>query len=405
MFAGRTIARVFMTAGLGLAVALGGTASWLPGSTAIAQQQEGASGGGLLRLLFGSRPTAQEAPPTTQIEQQQPRRQQQRATSQRRPQTATSSTPAVAAVEKSEDASKVLVMGDFVAGGLGEGLEVAFAENADIVVTARTNGSSGLVRDDFFNWPENITGFLEEEEPDIVILMIGANDRQQMIVDGRREEPRSEAWMSEYEARIRKLATAVREHEAHLVWVGMVPFRFRSMTSDMIAFNDLYRRVTEEAGGEYIDVWGGFVDEEGDFASHGPDMNGQPAQLRAGDGINITRAGKRKLAFFVEKPLNRLLADGAPPALADHGPELPLDFDHDDIDLTRIERTQPVSLGEAGLLGGGELLGGRATGAQGSAGARASREEVDATRSVPGRADNFSLRRPRATESDRPADL
>lgn len=403
MFVCRTIARILVAASLGLAVALGGTSSWLPGSTAMAQQQEGSSGGGLLRLLFGSRPAVQEAPPAAQ-RQQQPRRQQQRTTTQPRPQTARAA-PSVAEVEKSEDARNVLVLGDFVAGGLGEGLDVAFAENPDVIVTSRTNGSSGLVRDDFFNWPENIAGFLEEDEPDIVILMIGANDRQQMIVDGRREEPRSEAWMNEYETRIRSLATAVREHEAHLVWVGTVPFRFRSMTSDMIAFNDLYRRVTEEVGGEYVDVWGGFVDEEGNFASHGPDMNGQPAQLRAGDGINITRAGKRKLAFFLEKPLNRLLADGAPPALASFGPELPSDFDLDNLDLTRIERTQPVSLGDPGLLGAGELLGGSMAGTPGLAGARDPQDEAGATRTVPGRADDFSLRRQRATENARPADL
>jgi len=400
VIARRIIARILVAASLGVAATFGGTSSWLPGSTAMAQEQERSSGGGLLRLLFGSRPAVQEAPPAAQP-QQRPRRQQQRSTGQPRAQSA----PATGDVEKTEDARKVLVLGDFVAGGLAEGLEVAFAENAEVIVASQTNGSSGLVRDDFFNWPESITGFLEEEEPDVVIIMIGANDRQQMFVEGNREEPRSEAWMGEYEVRIRKLATAVREHETHLVWVGMVPFRFRSMTSDMIAFNDLYRRVTEELGGEYVDVWGGFVDEEGNFASHGPDMNGQPAQLRAGDGINITRAGKRTLAFFLEKPLSRLLADGNVPALASFGPELPADFDAEDVDLSRIERTQPVSLGEPGLMGGGELLGGRRAGISQPAESSDPEAEAGATRYVPGRADDFSLRRRPAPESDRPAEL
>ena len=388
-------------AGLALAIALGGTSYWIPGSSAMAQQQERSQGGGLLRLLFGNRPAAQEAPPAAQQPQQ--RRQQQRATSQPRRQAAPAA-PSVAAVEKSEDARKILVLGDFVAGGLAEGLEAAFAENAEVVIRSRTNGSSGLVRDDYFDWPGRIAGFLEEEQPDIVILMVGANDRQQMIVDGRREEPRSEGWAKEYEIRIRKLAAAVREHEAHLVWVGMVPFRFRNMSSDMIAFNDLYRRVTEEAGGEYVDVWGGFVDEEGSFASHGPDMNGQPAQLRAEDGINITRAGKRKLAFFLEKPLNRLLADGASPALASFGPQLPTDLDAGEQDLIRVERTQPVSLGDALLPGGSELLGAPRTPRPQRA-EPSEQSEPNEVGSVSGRADNFSLRRQRPPERERPADL
>lgn len=389
-------------AGLAFAIALGGAATWAPGSSAMAQQQERSSGGGLLRLLFGSRPTTQESPPAAEPQQQ--RRQQQRATSQPRRQAAPTA-PTVASVDKSEDARKILVLGDFVAGGLGEGLDVAFSENADVVVATRTNGSSGLVRDDYYDWPGQITGILEEEQPDIVILMVGANDRQQMVVDGRREEPRSDAWMSEYESRVRELATAVRVHEAHLIWVGMIPFRFRTMSSDMIAFNDLYRRVAEEVGGEYVDVWGGFVDEDGNFAGHGPDMNGQPAQLRAEDGINITRAGKRKLAFFLEKPLNRVLADGVTPALASFGPQLPTDLDPEELDLTRMERTQPIAVGESALEDTGELLGGSVRRAPGSAGTHSSLEERQPAAAVPGRADNFSLRRQASPANSRPADL
>jgi uncharacterized protein len=346
-----------------LALALAMAGSVVVGSMypAAAQEQERSSGGGLLRLLFGSSESrTREAPQATQPAQRaQPRAAQPRR-SQARSQGVPAARQAVAAVEKSEDARKVLVVGDFVAGGLGEGLETAYGENADVVIVTRSSGSSGLVRDDYYDWPGTLGGILEAEEPDIVIVMIGANDRQQLVVDGRRQEPRSDPWMEEYEARIRKMVDIVREHEAHLIWAGMIPFRFRSMSSDMIAFNDLYRRVTEEAGGEYVDVWDGFVDEEGNFATNGPDMNGQPAQLRAGDGINITRAGKRKIAFYVEKPLNRLLEGSSRPSLTSFGPlPLPDDLDSVSIDITEVERTQPISLNDPALLGPGELLGGR----------------------------------------------
>ena len=32
-------------------------------------------------------------------------------------------------------------------------------------------------------------------------------------------------------------------------------------------------------------------------------MNGQPVRLRSDDGINLSKAGKRKVAFYAEKPL------------------------------------------------------------------------------------------------------
>ena len=47
-------------------------------------------------------------------------------------------------------------------------------------------------------------------------------------------------------------------------------------------------------------------------------MRGQSVQLRASDGLNFTRAGQRKLAYFVEQELNDLLG-GATPILVSTG--------------------------------------------------------------------------------------
>ena len=67
----------------------------------------------------------------------------------------------------------------------------------------------------------------------------------------------------------------------------------------------------------FIDVWNGFADEDGQFVSVGPDIGGQPAQLRTGDGLNFTRAGQRKLAFFVQQELDDIF--GTAPAVAATG--------------------------------------------------------------------------------------
>ncbi len=59
--------------------------------------------------------------------------------------------PEVPVVEKAPDARTVLVIGDFMASGLAEGLETVFAENPAIRIADRAKGSSGLVRDDFYD--------------------------------------------------------------------------------------------------------------------------------------------------------------------------------------------------------------------------------------------------------------
>lgn len=267
--------------------------------------------------------------------------------------------PTVPVVEKLPDARVVLVIGDFLGGGIAEGLGTVFAENAKIRVVDKTNGSSGLVREDYYNWPEKAKALIEQEKPAAVIIMMGSNDRQQMRVADTREPPMSTAWTKEYTGRAEKLAKAIAETKVPFLWVGMPAFKSSKMNTDMLAFNDIYRAATEAAGSEFVDVWDGFVDEAGAFVTSGPDINGQPVRLRSDDGINVTRAGKRKLAFFAEKPLNKLLG------ITPQGTEtvvpasLPQATPGELNVPVNIDRTVPVSLSDPELDGGTELLGGQ----------------------------------------------
>lgn len=264
------------------------------------------------------------------------------------------------AVEKTADARVVLVVGDFLASALADGLKSAFSENPEIAVIDRSNGSSGFVRDDHYDWPGQIGSVVGTEKPAAVIVMMGSNDRQQMKIGETREQPGSDAWVKEYEARTEALGKALSASKVPFLWMGMPAFKSTNMTSDMLAFNDIYRLAAQENGGEFIDIWDGFVDENGAFVMTGPDMNGQAVRLRADDGINVTKAGRRKLAFYAEKPLMKLLhlaAPSGPGAIAPLGAEpgsLPGDGT---TPPAAMDRTVPMSLADPALDGGVELMG------------------------------------------------
>ena len=55
--------------------------------------------------------------------------------------------------------------------------------------------------------------------------MIGANDRQQMLVGRRAETVRSENWNKEYAARADALAKAIAAGKVPFLWVGMPAFK------------------------------------------------------------------------------------------------------------------------------------------------------------------------------------
>jgi hypothetical protein len=341
-------------------------------ATAHAQESERI---GLLNRLFGQREVQRVEQAPAIIKRPVVKERQRKKRPARAP-VEGAAAPQAAEVSKRSDARTVLVIGDFLAGGLAEGLTTALTENAGVKVVDRSSGSSGFVRLDFHNWATEIDQLITSERPAAVIVMIGANDRQQMTIGGEREAVRSEAWNKEYARRADDLAKAVAARKVPLLWVGAPPFKSSKMMLDMMAFNEVYRTAATAAGGEYIDIWDGFVDENGAYIANGPDLNGQPARLRANDGINLARPGKRKIAFFAEKPLYKVLgqdpvapgsavASAIRPAYRMYGPfgpsELPepadLDVVVDPNEVGPIDPARPVALRTPGLDGGVELLG------------------------------------------------
>jgi hypothetical protein len=277
-----------------------------------------------------------------------------------RPRPTVPAQPPTPVVEKLEDARVVLVVGDFLAGGLAEGLQKTFAESPGVRIVDRSSGSSGLVRDDYYNWPAEIEALLDAEKPAVVVLMIGANDGQQMRLPEGREEPLTDAWAREYEKRATAFADMVRGRNLPLLWVGPPSFKLARLSSYMVALNDTFKTISEAKDAEFIDIWDGFVDETGAFMATGPDVNGQQVRLRASDGINMTQAGRQKMAFYVEKPLRRILGDAASPGVAKLDPEEIPDLGPEPQHPADVDRTPPIALDDPDLDGGADLLGGDA---------------------------------------------
>lgn len=271
--------------------------------------------------------------------------------------TKTQQQEAVAAVAKQPDARKVLVIGDFMGSALADGLIAAFETEPGLVIVKKTDGSSGLVRADHLDWPQTLTAEIAEIKPVLVVVMLGANDRQQMSVNGVKEKFRSENWNNEYEKRASALLAAAKAQKVPLIWTGLPSFQSPSLSADAATLNNLFRTKTELAGATFIDIWDGFADENGKFIASGSDINGQPVRLRGSDGLSLTRAGKRKMAFFLEKSIRNLSGLGQLPALVRLDlTSLPLDAKQPAPASLDILTVPPISLADPELDGATVLL-------------------------------------------------
>ncbi len=231
----------------------------------------------------------------------------------------------VAARPKVDPTTFVVVMGDTLGDLVAGGLDEALGDVPTAVVIRRSRTDSGLVRNDYFDWPKAVRDLLASDQKiSVGVMLIGVNDRQVIREGDLVHEPLSERWREIYRDRVDAIAQAFSERRIPLIWVGAPPVQNGRLSGDLAVLNDIFRQRTERAGGVYVDLWQGFVDGENRYSAIGADLSGQIGRLRTGDGIHFTRAGARKAAHFADVALRRLLPDiAAGPQIATTSPVMP----------------------------------------------------------------------------------
>ena len=358
----RTLARPIFAIMIALAVFVGGLSlspaplgtSWVSVAEAQAEKKKRRS---LFSILFGRKDVRKKKVRKRTIK----RSTRRKKTVRKKVRKKAAAAAAVEAVEKREDAQTVLVVGDFFADGLASGLQIGFAESKNIRVIEKANGLSGFVRTDVVNWPERLPELVEEIKPDHIVVQLGSNDRQLIREGGKKLKTGSPEWKKAYEQRVKSLGKVLQDTGLPFTWVGLPPVRFNTMNVDYLVFNEFYRAAASEAGGTFIDVWDGFADANGAYVRSGPDINGQIVLLRNKDGISLTKAGKRRLSFFIEALLSRALSGESGPiagAAASVASEIPAGEAYNPV---ATGRTVVFSLADPNVDGSSELVGAAAT--------------------------------------------
>jgi uncharacterized protein len=215
----------------------------------------------------------------------------------------------------------VAVLGDSLGQMLAQGLGEAFENRPEVAILHKAKESSGLVRDDFYDWIKATQDLLASgEKIDYAVMMIGSNDQQTLRDANGSYEPGSPEWQTAYTQRIEAIASLFREKKIPLIWVGLPILKSERLSAAALNFNQFYRAYAEKAGATYVDIWEAFADEAGHYSVSGPDINGQTVHLRAADGVHFTKAGARKLAHFVEPEIRRKLDEMQPKVEPDMTP-------------------------------------------------------------------------------------
>jgi uncharacterized protein len=205
------------------------------------------------------------------------------------------------------------VIGDSMAYLGAQGLNEAFANQPEIAVNNKARDSSGLARDDYYDWLKAARDLVAEPgHIDYVVVQIGINDLQPIKDGAASVDVLSDRWREIYVQRIRTLVETFKQAHVPVLWLGLPPMRNAAFNTQVAKLNELFKENAEAAGAKYIDIWDAFADENGAYNSFGPDISGQAARLRTADDIHYTKTGARKAAQFLEGDIRRAFEAAKP---------------------------------------------------------------------------------------------
>lgn len=201
--------------------------------------------------------------------------------------------------------------GDSVSGLLGGTLR-SFAAGYGAEAEAEFRLSTGLARPDTFDWPARIAERTRELDPEIVVVMFGANDVNHMRQDGRAIRFGTPEWHDEYVRRVGALMDELSGRRVY--WVGQPIMRDGELAASVAGMNAIFE---QQAQGRrhvtYVDAWSTFSSAEGTYTPFLPGTGGELVKVRADDGIHLSHAGGDRLAAVILHDLAERPTTGSDP--------------------------------------------------------------------------------------------
>jgi len=187
----------------------------------------------------------------------------------------------------------VLMIGDSLMGEVAAGMRQNLPRRYAVV--DRHKVSTGLTNVAYYDWPGTAQAAASETHPQWVVIHMGANDAQDMLVDKHWIHFGSDVWKATYLARAQalldRLATAAPG--VTVVWVGLPAMRSEEFDAKMAVIRDLQGQAAVSRGVVYLD---GHVALGPAYAKDAELTKGHRTILRADDGIHYSRTGGTQLA-------------------------------------------------------------------------------------------------------------
>jgi hypothetical protein len=216
-----------------------------------------------------------------------------------------SSVTPLAPIEQGRQRVVALAGDSMMAVGFGAGLMRMASGDKNLRILRAFKSGTGLARPDVFNWMDQYPAMLGSEQPDVVIVAIGANDGQGFVVDGKVVLFGTEEWRKTYQSRVAGFLAMVEKTGARVLWVGLPPMRSLPFNQRISLVNRIaYTVVSQDPKASWWSTASFVGDASGSFREFAELPNGTLVRLRAPDGIHFAEEGTSAMTTVLMKWLD-----------------------------------------------------------------------------------------------------
>ncbi|PKP77918.1 MAG: hypothetical protein CVT81_06755 [Alphaproteobacteria bacterium HGW-Alphaproteobacteria-3] len=213
----------------------------------------------------------------------------------------------------------VVVLGDSLGDGTWAGLYHVLRKDNRFNVVKKSRVATGFSRQDYYDWNEAAREIAADTRMDIAVVVMGTNDRQPIVRDGKRHALFDDEWRGIYRARVDDFTATLKASGARIYWMELPVMRSPRFGADMEQFNEIFEDRAAANGVAFVKTEGLATGADGGYTAYGEDRFGRTRLLRAEDGIHFTMAGYELLgdriagAILADIEGGAVLANAAPP--------------------------------------------------------------------------------------------
>ncbi|MBP9122736.1 MAG: DUF459 domain-containing protein [Ignavibacteriaceae bacterium] len=195
---------------------------------------------------------------------------------------------------------QILLIGDsMMKVGFEDILKKALNSLGNVEITTFSKNSTGLTRQDYFDWFKQLEKLTTGKKYNLIVLMIGTNDAQGVNHNGKDIYYGTKEWSDLYRTKVNKFAQTMSVTSEKFYWMGMPPMRDPKFDAKMKAVSKIYEEETSKFNnGKFISTIPVLGDARGGYTAYN-NIGGKQVLTRGNDGIHFTNGGGQLLTNAV----------------------------------------------------------------------------------------------------------